>query len=263
MTVAAHQGSAPGDHPLVSVITVCRDAQDGIGPTIASVLAQSYPRVEQIIIDGASTDGTMGVIERARDGPGGRIARVVSEPDTGVYHAMNKGIALASGGLMLFLNAGDTLLHPRAISSALGAIGRAPAGDVYHAGVVWFDPGTGRSTTRRVARVTRCGLYRGSLPHQGMFFRADAFARVGVYDESFRIAGDYEWCLRAFFRHSRAFVPIDALISVYPEGGLSSGDRDNGTVLRAESDRAREMHFGPGDAARCRAWIKTRKMLGI
>lgn len=255
--------SATDDQPLVSVVTVCRNAERQIGPTIASVLGQSYDRLEQIIVDGASTDGTMGIVERAAENSGGRVVRVVSEPDTGIYQAMNKGIRLASGDLVLFLNAGDSLLHPWTVASAVGAIGRAPTGDVYHAGVVWLNTVTGRSTTRRVSRVTRAGLYRGSLPHQGMFFRRDAFMRAGLYDESFRIVGDYEWCLRAYLRHGCRFTPFDALISVYPEGGVSSGNRGGGQELRREQDRARTMHFGGWDSARCRAWVRARKILGI
>ncbi len=256
--------SAPDGQPLVSVVTVCRNAERDIGPTIASVLGQSYPRLEQVIVDGASTDGTMGVVERARASErGDRIARFLSEPDTGIYQAMNKGVGLASGQLILFLNAGDTLLHPDTLAAAVRAIGRAPRGDVYHAGVVWFDADSGRSIAKRVHRVTRCGLYRGALPHQGMLFRRDAFTRVGGFDEGFRIVGDYEWCLRAFLRHGCRFTPFDALICVYLEGGLSCGDRGDGRALRAEYDRARAMHFGPWDAARCRAWNRVRKILGV
>lgn len=255
--------SVTDDQPLVSVVTVCRNAERDIGPTIASVLGQSYPRLEQVIVDGASTDGTMGMVDRARASErGGRIARVLSEPDTGIYQAMNKGVGLASGDLILFLNAGDTLLHPDTLAAAVRSIGRAARGDVYHAGVVWFDADSGRSITKRVDRVTRCGLYRGALPHQGMFFRREAFARVGAFDEAFRIVGDYEWCLRAFLRHGCRFTPFDVLISVYPEGGLSSGDHGDGRPLRSEYDRARAMHFGAWDAARCRVWIRVRKILG-
>lgn len=256
--------SATDDQPLVSVVTVCRNAERDIGPTIASVLWQSYPRLEHVIVDGASTDGTMGVVERARASErGDRIARILSEPDTGVYQAMNKGVGLASGELILFLNAGDTLLHTDTLAATVEAIARAPGGDVYHAGVVWFDPRTGRTTPKGVRRVTRCGLYRGSLPHQGMVFRRGAFGKAGLYDEGFRIVGDYEWCLRAFLRHGCRFTPLYSLIAVYPEGGLSSGDRGDGRALRAEYDRARAMHFGAWDAARCRAWIRVRKIVGV
>jgi len=269
MTPAQPQPASPtrspgsGGQPLVSVVTVCRNAEDVIAPTLASVLGQSYARIEQVIVDGASNDGTMRVVERAAADSDGRIARVVSEPDDGIYQAMNKGVGLACGDLILFLNAGDTLLHADTVKAAVGAIGRAPRGDLYHAGVVWFDAGTGRSITKRMDRATRCNLYRGSLPHQGMFFRREAFARAGLYDESFRILGDYEWCLRAFLRHGCRFIPFDALISVFPEGGVSSGDRGDGRALRAEYERARSMHFGQLDAARCRAWIRVRKVLGF
>ena len=269
MTPAQPQPASPtrspgsGGQPLVSVVTVCRNAEDVIAPTLASVLGQSYARIEQVIVDGASNDGTMRVVERAAADSDGRIARVVSEPDDGIYQAMNKGVGLASGDLILFLNAGDTLLHPDTLAAAVRSLGRAPRGDVYHAGVVWFDADSGRSITKRVDRVTRCALYRGALPHQGMFFRREAFARVGAFDEAFRIVGDYEWCLRAFLRHGCRFTPFDALISVYPEGGLSSGDRGDGRALRAEYDRALAMHFGAWDAARCRAWIRVRKILGV
>ena len=253
------------DQPMVSVVTVCRNAEQMIGPTIASVLGQSYPRIEQIIIDGASTDGTMSVVEQVakRSDPDGRISHLISEPDTGVYEAMNKGIGLASGDLILFLNAGDTLLHTETLTTAVKAIERSPLGDVYHAGVVWFDTSTGRSITKRVNRVTRCELYRGALPHQGVFFRREVFERFGLYNEDFRILGDYEWCLRALQQHDCRFTAFDAMITVYIEGGLSSGDRNGGHDLRAEQDRARAMHFSAWDAARYRAWIRVRKILGF
>ncbi len=244
--------------PRVSIITVCYNAAETIGRTLESVYAQKYTKIEHIIVDGGSDDDTMRLVERYAD----RVTHSVSEPDDGLYHAMNKGIDLASGDLMLFLNADDAFVHPTSLQTAIRAIQQAPAdAGLYCGGVVWANPDQGWARPRRVDRISRTSLYRGSLPHQAMFIRRDVFDRVGMYDTSYEVVADYEWCLRAMLRHGVAFEPIDVLLAVFMNGGVSDGDR-HGKRMRAEYDRARRAHFSTMDAVRCRAAVRLHKILG-
>jgi glycosyltransferase len=244
--------------PSVSVVTVALNAAETIGATLDSVRAQSYPRIHQIVIDGGSTDATAGVV--ASRGAVGTVCE--SGPDGGLYDAMNKGVVLAGGDLVLFLNADDVLLHPRVIELAVRAIGRAdPDAGVYCGGVVWMHPETGAARVWHHGRVTPCSLYRSSVPHQGAFFRRGVFDRVGGFDTGFRIVADYEWCLRALLRHGCGFEPIGTVVSVFTDGGVSS-DPANKAEQQRERARARSMHFGRAASARCRAAIRLRKIIG-
>src|SRR5438105_4472064 len=101
--------------PLVSIVTVVRDDAHGIARTIESVMGQTYCPIEHIVVDGASTDGTVEIVRRFP----GRISTWISEPDHGIAHALNKGVGLATGDLMLFLNSGDYFAGERALADAV------------------------------------------------------------------------------------------------------------------------------------------------
>jgi len=244
--------------PRLSIITVCKNAESVIGSTITSVMEQSSSSIQFLILDGASTDETGSVIRQL----GKDSIELISEPDNGIYHAMNKGIRHASGEFLLFLNAGDTLLHTQTVESLLCAIDRAPYADVYHAAVVWFDPRTGRSRYKPALRDSNTNLFRGSLNHQAMFIRRELFERFGAYDESFRLAGDYEWVLRAKRKHHCRFERLNACSSVFLLGGQStSGEHDE--LIRSECKRSRDMYYGSWDKIKYRILIRVRKILGI
>lgn len=220
--------------------------------------AQSYSNTEHVIIDGASTDGTMRVIHES----GISNPNVISEPDDGIFHAMNKGIQRAAGDYLLFLNAGDTLLDSQTVEHAIKSITRSPHGEVYYAGIEWFDPESGVSTPKNAYQATFVNLFRHPPYHQGMFIRRDLFLRIGLYDETYTFAGDYEWILRAFQKHNCRFERIDGYISAFLLGGFST-DGQYDQVIYAECDRARAAHYGRWATLRCRIVIRTRKILGI
>ncbi len=243
----------------VSIITVCRNAADTITDTLVSVREQSCGALEHIVIDGASDDGTLAILEAHRDG----LSQLVSEPDAGLYDAMNKGIALATGELVLFLNADDTLVHRTSIETALSAIdGHAGQADVFCGGVIWASPEEGWARPRRIRHINKAALYRGSLPHQAILVSRNAFDRVGPFDTAYRIVADYEWCLRAMFEHGCRFQGIDVLMSVFMQGGLSSG-QDHAAQMEHEYRQARDRYFKGVDALRCTAQLRARKILGI
>lgn len=242
--------------PRVSIVTVALNAAETIGATLDSVRLQTHRSTRQIVIDGGSTDGTVNVIGRhaASD------AIVVSEPDGGLYDAMNKGIGLADGDFVLFLNAGDVLLHRDTVERALNAASERPA-DAYCGGVVWVNAASGAARIWHHGRVTPCSLYRSSVPHQGMLCRREMFERVGKFDLSFRIVADYEWCLRARLRHRCLLQSIPCTIAVFADGGVSTA-ADRKAEQHAERARARSMYFGAAAALRCRAMIRFQKIVG-
>lgn len=243
--------------PKVSVITVVRNAADTLGATIASVREQTWSPLEYVLIDGASDDGTGEVIAAHREG----IDVLVSEPDNGIYAAMNKGLQRASGDLVLFLNADDRLVHPLALQRAVEQIGeRWREATVFYGRILFYDAESGKGLLGRPREATKANLYRTTLPHQGTLYTRAALAEVGGFDESYRLAGDYEWYLRAFLKHPVAFERLEEIFSVYAGGGASAQDRRK---WRAEMRRAQTAHFTRGDLLWIRPLVRLRKILGL
>jgi glycosyltransferase involved in cell wall biosynthesis len=198
--------------PLVSVITVVRNAAGHIAETIEAVLAQSYENVEYIIIDGASTDGTLDVIRRYD----GRIDHWVSEPDAGIYDAMNKGVDLVSDpeAYVIFANADDRLFSPRALERAIELGGGA---DLIY-GRMRLTDGDAATTMGREVEVSH--LARETLCHPATLMRRRLFDTVGHFDLSFRIAADYDLIVRCFQQPVTSQF-VDEIISEMRMGGTS------------------------------------------
>lgn len=201
--------------PPVVVVTAVRNAAATLERTLESVARQTWRPLEHVVVDGASTDGTTALLERRGD----RV-RWVSEPDRGLYDAMNKGVARVSdpSAYIVFLNADDTFHTDDAVERALAAAagedlvyGRLERHDVVldHRDVI------GREVTARdLVLGMRCH-------HQAMLTRAAVFRRVGGFDLRYRIAADYDWAVRVFLDRgvSRRFVPV--VLATMTRGGLS------------------------------------------
>ena len=226
-----------------SVITVVLNDASGIRTTLQSLLEQSYPHIEHIIIDGGSTDGTLDVIENSKL-PG---TVVVSEPDDGIYDAMNKGLALATGEVVSFLNAADVFDSASTLLSVAGCF-QDPEVDAVYGDISFFnDEGM-------VMRRWRAGTYRfwkfyfgWAVPHPALFIRASAFHRIGSFDSSFRIAGEYEFMLRCFLRHGIRPHYVREDLAHMKIGGVSN--RSLGNILSG----AKEVR---------RAWVQNRLRFG-
>jgi len=174
----------------VSVITIARNAQSHMARTIESVLAQDYPDIEYIVVDGASTDGTMAVVERYRD----RIAKIVSEPDAGISDAWNKGVRMATGDVVALLNAGDTH-DPHTVGRAVEAL-RAGKDFVYGDTLLVDDDG--RVLRTNVGRFHLWFYSAGfGFYHPSCFATRALYQRVGEYDRKLRYAMDSDWICRA------------------------------------------------------------------
>jgi glycosyltransferase involved in cell wall biosynthesis len=228
--------TVPGVFLKISVVTAVRNGASAIRPTLDSVAAQSYRDVEHVVVDGASTDGTADVV-RAH---GGRVAQLVSERDAGVYDAFNKGWRLATGDVVGYLNAADVYTS----ADVLGRIAEAfsPDVDAVFGDVLIVDG----ETASRPLRVYRSNRFRpdrlayGLMPaHPTLFLRRGLYERLGGYDASYRIAGDYELCVRLFVgqRIRYRYIVGPPMVRM-PRGGLSnSGWRSTWTITR-EMQRA-------------------------
>ena len=188
----------------ITVITVCFNAEKTIADTLDSIAAQTHPDVEHIVVDGASTDGTLEVI-RAR---GGRVAKVISEPDAGIFDAMNKGLRAATGDLIGFLHADDVYADPAALAR-MAALAEESGADVL-LGDVLMVKGENRETVVRDYSVRDFSLEWFSQgdtpPHPGFYHKADIIARFGDYDTDFRYAGDYEFLARILRKGGASYV---------------------------------------------------------
>lgn len=204
------------DQPLFTVVTVCWNDLDGLQATGESLRSQSLTDFEWVVIDGGSSDGTREWLE-AEAG----VARWVSEPDSGIYDAMNKGIDRAAGRYLLFLNSGDRLADP----SVLADVGVAIAGT--GAALVYGDAIDRAPDGRRYYREARSAawLWLGMpTQHQSMFFKRDPDLR---YDTSFELSGDYA-LVAAIVKGGGEVVRLDRPISLYALGGRSTLDRKTG-----------------------------------
>jgi glycosyltransferase len=179
--------------PLVTVVTAVLDAASTIGATLESVASQTVQDLEHIVVDGGSTDGTLSIVRAAR-----RPVRLVSDSDHGIYDAFNRGLALARGRWINFLNADDTFAHPRVLERVLAEAARAPEVAIFHGDVDYVDGGRVVGQGRFLGGREDLGLDADNCAHhQTTFMRREVFERFGGFDATFALSGDYDLLLRA------------------------------------------------------------------
>ena len=204
--------------PLVSVITVCLNAAETIEQCIESVLGQEFDDFEYLVMDGGSSDGTGEIIRRHAAG----MCYWHSQPDRGIAHAWNLGIARSTGSWLLFLNADDYLCNPQVLSRMAEAIAAYPDNDVVFGQIRLMRRAP---ESERPAKIIgrpfawRQFIMMDTIPHPAALTKRNYFERVGTFSEAFSIAVEYELFLRAG-RHLRAhFVPVQ--VACMRDGGVS------------------------------------------
>lgn len=207
----ALKSSSP-DFPLITIITVVLNGGRYLEQAIQSVVNQDYPNLEYIVIDGGSTDGTLDIIRKHED----RIDYWVSEPDNGIYDAMNKGITLAHGELIGLLNA-DDYYEPHALQAVATVYVAAPSTGIFYGNCYILQEDMGL----RYKSYGHTRFWRGmGFPHQAMFVHRAVHDSMGTYDTAYRIVADYDFVLRAL-EGGIPLSPVDALLVNYRNTGLS------------------------------------------
>ncbi|WP_186576583.1 glycosyltransferase family 2 protein [Aquibacillus kalidii] len=208
------------EKPLVSIITVCYNSEELIEGTIKSIMSQTYENIEYIVVDGASKDSTAEIIEEYSD----HITHWVSEPDKGIYDAMNKGLSMVSdsSSFVNFMNSGDEFLNNDTIEKVISfAKGQDTLPDVVYGDIIYNN-----QVRRYPNKLSYLFLSRKTLCHQAVFFKSDKHKQE-KYDLEYKIAADFEMILRLKMKRKLHFMKIDLPICEYLEGGLSDTQRDN------------------------------------
>ena len=214
----------------VSIITASYNSADTIEECIESVIHQTHGDMEYIVVDGGSKDGTVDIIRKYW----GRISKWVSEPDEGMYHALNKGIGMATGDVVGILHSNDVYAHDGVIEKVSGSMAGAEGcyGDLVY---------VGRDNLQRIIRYWKSRPYKSGLftwgwmpPHPTFFVRKRAYERLGLFDTSFRISADYELMLRFIEREEIPTVYIPEVLVRMRMGGASN--RSLGNLIRKTSE---------------------------
>ncbi|SCX92271.1 Glycosyl transferase family 2 [Nonlabens sp. Hel1_33_55] len=209
---------------LVSIITVNYNNLKGLQLAMESVLEQNFQEFEYIIIDGGSTDGSIEYIESKKD----IIDYFSSEPDAGVYDAMNKGIAAATGDYILFLNSGDHFASSTSLANAIPHLGNKD--------IVYFDLGVVENKTTSIKyypdELSFSYFVMDSLPHPATFIRRSAFAKAGLYDINLTICADWKFFMDAICKFGCSHKHVDEVLSTFYIGGLSSDPKNYGVKTK-------------------------------
>lgn len=196
-----------------SVVTVCYNAKKDLERTLQSLKSQTYRGFEWIVVDGASTDGTEAFLKHEKT-----VTRFVSEPDSGVYNAMNKSLDLCGGEFVIFMNAGDEFFNPFVLEKAAEALAENPDCSFLF-GDACIVPEIGRPFFREY--LEPIGVQ--NICHQSIFYKRTLFAQFGRYDEQFQIVADYDFNLRLLITHQIVPYHLNYPICKFYYGGLSSG----------------------------------------
>ncbi len=222
----------------VSIITIAYNSAETIEDTIVSVINQDYADIEYIIIDGGSKDDTLKIVEKYQD----KIAKVISEPDKGIYDAMNKGVANATGDIIGILNSDDIYADTKVITDIVNKIGD---NDSIYADLVYVK----RDATDVVTRYWKSGAYKkGSFlkgwmpPHPTFFVKRVCYDKYGTYNLALKSAADYECMLRMLHKNEISVTYLPRVITKMRVGGQSNVTVGNRLKANKEDRMAWEIN---------------------
>ncbi len=218
----------------LSIITVCRNEHENIRATCESVRSLHFSDFEWIVIDGGSTDGTLDILSAYKD----RISVLVSERDKGIYDAMNKGVAHASGKYVIFLNGGDRFVD----RTVLNLWPETSEADILYGDLVLERPDGSRQLKQYPEEPSSHWLLKKTLPHQASFIKRNLFERYGKYDTSFHIAGDYDMFVRLLHVEKCSCFHIPMPIAIFNVEGISSNQAYR-VLRKQENHRVRKKYF--------------------
>ena len=217
--------------PKISIITINYNDSSGLQKTFDSVFGQTWQDFEYVVIDGGSTDGSKELIEHYQN----QIDYWVSEPDSGIYNAMNKGIAVATGEYLLFLNAGDHFYSNTVLEENLK--------EICDADVISFDIELIENSISKIhvlpKTITFSVMFQSTLAHQSTFIKRLLFDELGKYDEQYLIVADWTFFMNIFFNNKYNYKKVNEILTTFYLGGISN----NVKVLREERKKFLNNNF--------------------
>lgn len=204
----------------VSVVTAVLNGRDGIADTLCSVASQDYADIEHVIVDGGSTDGTLDIVRSCPS----RVSHVLSGRDQGVYDALNKGLSVCTGDVVLFLHSGDVYSGTDSLRLLVEPFSD-PTVAVTFGDIAITDP-RDRDRVLRLygaARFRPEALHRGLMPpHPTLAVRRRVYDTYGGYDATYKIAGDFDFCIRVLLKARASYRYVPRVLVRMPAGGLSN-----------------------------------------
>lgn len=220
---------------ILTIVTINYNNASGLRRTIASVVNQSFRDFEYVIVDGDSTDGSVALLEENRS----NIQQLLIEPDNGIYQAMNKGISLAQGEYLLFLNSGDEFVSKHILEDIHGYL---KGGDIIYGDVIWRD----NLVTCYPTVLHFSFLKNRSLPHQGTFIKKSLFDTCEHYDENLLITADWKFFLLSICKYNSTYLKIPFVISRMEPGGISDSKvRGTSAIIFQEKAKVLTENFQP------------------
>jgi len=224
----------------VSIITVSYNSSNHIEDAIDSVASQDYDFIEHLIIDGSSTDDTVDILKCHES----RLALWISEPDEGIYDAMNKGIRLATGDIVGILNSDDFYYSNDVITKVVDAF-KDPEIDAVYGDLIFVDPTNLKRTVRTYssAKWTPARFARGYMPaHPTFFVKRKYYEKYGLFETDYKIAADYEMLIRLLYVHQLRYKYLPMTMVKMRKGGVSSNGIKSNIILNKEIVRACRKH---------------------
>ena len=221
----------------LTIITINRNNAVGLEKTMYSVATQTFTDFEYIVVDGASTDGSVEVIRRFTGTFGDRI-KWISEPDNGIYNAMNKGIAMATGQYCQFLNSGDYLTSDDVVEKMYKVLVESGFPSILYGNMLKEMPDGRFLRDKSFAGedITFLDFYTGTLNHSPAYIKKTLFEKYGLYDESLKIVSDWKWYLQAIIRGKEEPRYKDIDVTIFDMSGISeaAGSKE---IIKAERDK--------------------------
>lgn len=205
----------------LSIITINLNNSPGLCRTIESVIKQTFSDYEYVVIDGGSTDGSLEVLKEYSK----RITYWISESDSGIYDAMNKGINYSTGEFVCFLNSGDLYVSKYSIEIMMNEIHSSKA-EIFFGNLLLFETNSKKINLINIAPIhDKSDLLKNFLAHPSTFYRRRLFNEVGLFNINYRIASDVDWYLNALIKHKSSFSQINYSPSVFFNDGISVSNK--------------------------------------
>jgi glycosyltransferase involved in cell wall biosynthesis len=215
--------------PRLTIITINYNNASGLRKTVESILNQTFKDFEYIIIDGASTDGSIEYIKAQNSKLRTQNFKLITEPDSGIYNAMNKGIRMAKGDYIHFLNSGDWLVDEHVVEKMLSSLFPSPKGegsgvryDILIGNVISIRPDGKKRYKKNNETVSLLTFYRGTIEHTSAYIRRELFDIYGLYDERLKIVADWKWYLQVAGLNKATIKFTDTYVTYFDTTGISS-----------------------------------------